>query len=678
MSNTALRILIVEDNPGDRLLIEDFLQEEVPTLDAVHAGTLAQATRHIVEGPGFHAVLLDLALPDATGEPLVRQIQDMLRGQTPIIVLTGQNTRDFGVQTLQLGVTDYLMKDGLTAHHLYKSITYSMERHRLSDRMAQTTRRLQNAQEIARLGYWEFEFATDRLFWSDKTFEILGADPATFEMRFGNFRRMVHPEDLAAFDASRSALIGDGVLHDIEHRIIRPDGTIAHVYQRGELVKDAHGNPLRLEGIIQDITYRMEQEQHLRLLESAITHAKDVIMITDSELNEPGPRILFVNEAFTEMTGYSAEETIGRSPRFLQGPDTDKEELRRLRVALSEREHCQVELLNYHKDGSAYWVELSVVPVNNAHGACTHFISIERDVTERKQNEALLRDFAENMEKRVLQRTEELQKAHRLLDYQHRHIRDSINYAKRIQEAIIPSEDELRRVLPESFVLFRPLDVVSGDFLWYGRTESGLTLVAAVDCTGHGVPGALMSMIGHQLLNQALKLHTFSEPSHILKELHHDVKRLFSHREPDAKDRRNMVTDGMDVALCAIDHEQQTISFCGARRPLYISSENGVEVLDACKFTIGAEERMQVDPELRTTSFRAAPGTCIYLTTDGYYDQFGGPEDGKMLKRRFMQQLNGIQGMSMSQQKAHLDSYFLKWKGTARQTDDMLVVGIRL
>jgi PAS domain S-box-containing protein len=678
MAKPPLRILIVEDNPGDRLLIEDYLLEEADRAEVVHVGTLTGARERLESGHGFHAVLLDLALPDAVGEPLVTEVLALLRGQTPVIVLTGQTTRDLGVQTLQLGVTDYLMKDGLTAHHLYKSITYSMERHRLSQRMAQTTRRLQNAQEIARLGYWEFDFATDSLFWSDKTFEILGADPATFGMRFSNFRRMVHPDDLAAFDASRGATIAEGKLHDIEHRIIRPDGSTAHVYQRGELVRDAMGNPLRLEGIIQDITYRMEQEQHLRLLESAITHAKDVIMITDSDLDEPGPRILFVNEAFTEMTGYTAEEAIGRSPRFLQGPDTDTEELRRVREMLTAREDCQVELLNYHRDGTAYWVELSMVPVTNAQGECTHFISIERDVTERKRNEALLRDFADNMEKKVLQRTEELQKAHELLNYQHRHIRDSINYAKRIQEAIIPTEQELQAVLPDSFVLFRPLDVVSGDFLWHGHTGNGITLVAAVDCTGHGVPGALMSMIGHQLLDQVLKLHRYSDPGLILTELHREIRRLFSQRADTERNSRNAVTDGMDVALCAIDREGGTISFCGARRPLYLSGPKGVHELHGSKFTIGAEDRMQVDPQLKTTTVQYTPGTCVYLTTDGYYDQFGGPDDGKMLKRRFLDRLGEIHALPMHEQKEHLDAYFTAWKGDARQTDDVLVVGIRL
>jgi len=678
MSKPPLRILIIEDNPGDRLLIEDYLLEEADRVEVVHVGTLAKARERLLNGHGFDAVLLDLALPDAMGEPLVVEVLALLRGQTPVIVLTGQTTRDFGVKTLQLGVMDYLMKDALTAHHLYKSITYSMERHRLSQRMSQTTRRLQNAQEIARLGYWEYEFATDSLFWSDKTYEILGADPATFEMKFGNFRRMVHPDDLAAFDASRGATISKGKLHDIEHRIIRPDGTIAHVYQRGELVKDAYGNPMRLEGIIQDITYRMEQEQHQKLLESAITHAKDVIMITDTKLNEPGPHILFVNEAFTEMTGYTAEEAIGRSPRFLQGPDTDKEELRRVREMLTAKEHCQVELLNYHKDGTAYWVELSMVPVTNGKGECTHFISIERDVTERKHNETLLRDFAENLEKKVHQRTEELQKAHELLNYQHRHIRDSINYAQRIQQAIIPTEAELRTVLPGSFVLFRPLDVVSGDFLWYGHTDNGVTLVAAVDCTGHGVPGALMSMIGHQLLDQALKLRSNSEPSQILTELHCEIRRLFSQRADTEKNSRNAVTDGMDVALCAIDREGGIISFSGARRPLYISDANGVHELNGSKFTIGAEDRMQVDPQLKTTTVQYTPGTCVYLTTDGYYDQFGGPDDGKMLKRRFLDRLGEIHALPMHEQKEHLDDFFMEWKGEARQTDDMLVVGIHL
>jgi len=233
-------------------------------------------------------------------------------------------------------------------------------------------------------------------------------------------------------------------------------------------------------------------------------------------------------------------------------------------------------------------------------------------------------------------------------------------------------------LLPGSFVLFNPLDVVSGDFLWYGHTETGLTLVAAVDCTGHGVPGALMSMIGHQLLDQALKLRTYSDPGQILTELHRDIRRLFRKKQGDDPNRRNAVTDGMDVALCAIDREGGTISFSGARRPLYISGAKGVRMLEGSKFTIGAEDRMQVDPQLKTTTVQYTPGTCVYLTTDGYYDQFGGTEDSKMLKKRFVKQLTEVHALPMPEQKEHLDAYFQKWKGDARQTDDVLVVGIRL
>jgi len=675
MYREKLRVLVIEDNPGDLLLIEDYLQEEVNNLEVVNAGSLAVAQAQLTASSRFDVVLLDLSLPDSTGEALVKEVV-RLASDVPVIVLTGLRTRDFGLRTLALGVMDYLMKDGLTSHHLFKTISYSMERQRLASSMAQTTRRLLNAQEIARLGYWEYEFATDRLFWSDKTFEILGADSSTFEMNFENFRRMVHPEDLAAFDASRSVTIAGGRLHEIEHRIIRPNGTIAHVYQRGELVKDGQGNSVRLEGIIQDITYRMEQEQHLRLLESAITHAKDVIMITDTELNAPGPRILFVNEAFTEMTGYSAEEAIGQCPRFLQGPDTSKEELRRLRTALVEQEDCQVELLNYHKNGTAYWVEMSIVPVTSVHGACTHFISVERDITERKYNEGLLRDFAENMEKKVHQRTEELQEAHRILNYQHNQIRDSIKYAQRIQEAIIPSEDELRTVLPGSFVLFRPLDVVSGDFFWYGVTDSGITLVAAVDCTGHGVPGALMSMIGNQLLNQMLTVKGISEPKQMLQEVHRELQRLF--RPKKAVEKRKMVSDGMDAALCAIDREKRTITFCGARRPLYISTPEEVKELGGTRFSIGDDDRMQVDKALVSTTFSYTPGTCIYLTSDGYCDQFGEKDDSKLMKKRFMGLLGEVHHLPMPKQRIAIEEYLENWQGSVRQTDDVLVVGIRL
>ncbi len=246
---------------------------------------------------------------------------------------------------------------------------------------------------------------------------------------------------------------------------------------------------------------------------------------------------------------------------------------------------------------------------------------------------------------------------------------DSIRYASRIQEAILPRREEIDRVFPDNFILYKPRDIVSGDFYWFARCE-GRAVLAVVDCTGHGVPGAFMSVMGHSLLNQIVNGQQIVEPGQILTQLNNEVRRMLKQMQSDSDSR-----DGMDVGLISVDLENRIIEYAGANRPLFVAQGGRVEALQADRYPIGGV----LTPEHYTTqALRWSPGMTLYLTTDGYADQFGGPQRRKFLNRRLQELLQQTAHLPLPAQQAALEVAFDEWKGDNRQLDDILVIGLRL
>lgn len=202
------------------------------------------------------------------------------------------------------------------------------------------------------------------------------------------FVELTHPDDREKdWEVFSKAMRGEVEYRNVK-RYLKKDGSIVWVRLHLAFIRDRKGNPTRTVAICEDITAQKEEEQHMKLLKSVITNTNDAILITEAEpFDEPGPRIIYVNEAFTKITGYSAEEVIGKTPRILQGPNSDKAELARLSRALRNWETCEITTINYKKNGEEFWINFSVSPVANENGWYTHWIAIERDVTEQKQKE---------------------------------------------------------------------------------------------------------------------------------------------------------------------------------------------------------------------------------------------------------------------------------------------------
>jgi serine phosphatase RsbU (regulator of sigma subunit) len=268
---------------------------------------------------------------------------------------------------------------------------------------------------------------------------------------------------------------------------------------------------------------------------------------------------------------------------------------------------------------------------------------------------------------RLVQREED---ARSLWQQRHEGISDSIAYAGKIQDALIPRPERYREMFNDHFVLNKPKDVVSGDFHWYHRLSENECLVAAADCTGHGLPGAMIAAIGCSLLNELVVQHPHKDPAELLGLLNERMVQALNQ-----SGQRKGAGDGMDVALCRIDRANHEALFAGAFRPLYWMHEGQLTVINGDRKPIGGSQH---DPKRRFTVHRLAyqPGDRLYLFSDGYVDQFGGPDRKKFMTARLNDMLVANQHLSMTEQGEVLERAFLDWKGEQEQVDDVCVLGL--
>ena len=280
-----------------------------------------------------------------------------------------------------------------------------------------------------------------------------------------------------------------------------------------------------------------------------------------------------------------------------------------------------------------------------------------------------LRIYSDDMEKQVHERTEEVREKGTKLEMAYRDIRDSINYAKRIQQSILPADKMITNVFPNSFVFYQPKDVVCGDFYWFAEREEE-AIIAAIDCTGHGVPGALMTVIGNSLMNQIVNFLHIVDPGEILNNLD---KKLHD----TLKQHGTVATaDGMDAAICRYNIKKREIVYAGARRPLFIFQRGVLTEVKADKFPIGSWGNDNEKKFLAHT-IKINEGDTIYMFSDGIQDQFGGSEGKKFMVKRFRDLLIDLQNLPMNEQANRLEKELFTWKKNYEQTDDMLLIGIR-
>ncbi|MHB1198245.1 MAG: PAS domain S-box protein [Polaromonas sp.] len=325
------------------------------------------------------------------GRAIVKPTTDILEAtgqlqQGQLDVRIAINPRDGGGEFSKIALSVNHMADALQAQR--EALQAELARSQAAQE------KLRDAQRLGRIGFWQIDLATKLIWWSDEVYDVLGVDRTLLGSSDDEFLQLLHPDDRAAFDAARSAAVQADLPLDIEFRIVTAAGQVRwiHLYGRAHEVGQGEQATHR-SGVLQDITGQHEAQAQMRLLETCITHLNDIVLITEGEpVDGVGRRAVFVNDAFERITGYRREEALGKSLHFLNGPRTDRAELDRIRDERNKRKPIRTELINYTRSGEEFWVELDSVPVSDARGVITYWVTVGRDITHRKQAEQALHD----------------------------------------------------------------------------------------------------------------------------------------------------------------------------------------------------------------------------------------------------------------------------------------------
>ncbi|MEQ8546300.1 MAG: PAS domain S-box protein [Cyclobacteriaceae bacterium] len=375
-----------------------------------------------------------------------------------------------------------------------------------------------------------------------------------------------------------------------------------------------------------------------KLLANVIDYTNNVVIITDLE-----GKILYTNKGFSKLTKYEAVEVLGKKPGdFLQGPETDIETVKRIRVKLNNHERVDETIINYSKTGEKYWLKLDIETLRDENGVPTNFLAIESDVTLMKETE-------------------------RLATNQNKRISDNIAYAHMLQDALFRNTELTDTLFEELFIFDQPKDTVGGDFYIFDKIQNKKVIFVG-DCTGHGVSGAIMTAIASSIIKSMLLKYKTLSPTLILTKSLEMLRGMLDGGE-------NPIKDSFEGTILFIDEIQKTVRYASIGMDLYLYSDEKVERIKGQKEKVLFENEM-ISKSERIISYKE--NDMIYLTTDGFKDQFGGEDDKKFTTRRIQDLLGNIYHLSSDEQYEKVKSEMDNWKNGLPQTDDILMVGIKL
>jgi PAS domain S-box-containing protein len=390
-----------------------------------------------------------------------------------------------------------------------------------------------------------------------------------------------------------------------------------------------------------DITERRraEQEQRMRSKMQALSeNSPDLITRLEGEA------ISYINPVIEEYTGKKPQSFLNRKVKEAELDLSVLEGWLKIVEQVNESNNTVSTEMDFPSEMGKRVMQVNAIPEYDENNKLESVLVVSHDITERKMIELEI----QNKNKKIT---------------------ESINYAKRIQTAILPNSKVISRALPDSFILYKPRDVVSGDFPWFVQLKDEI-FIAAVDCTGHGVPGALLSLIGYFLLNDIVRSRKITEPGIILDLLDEGVTTTLRQDE-DATTK-----DGMDIALCKINILTRQVEYAGAHRPLYIMKGGAMEEVKGNKFPIGGGI-FKNQTNFTNTKIQLNQGDSIYFSSDGFPDQFGGPEGRKFGPKKTRDIIERVHKLPMEEAVQVFDQEWENWRGDHKQTDDVLLIGIK-
>jgi len=387
------------------------------------------------------------------------------------------------------------------------------------------------------------------------------------------------------------------------------------------------------------------KNQELVKLSIATNKTDNAIML----INYKG-EIEWINEGFTKMYGFTYEE-FTRNNKSIFVSNTNKKVLYKLKEAMASKKTISYEAKLRNKNNKTIWVQTTWTPILDEYGSLQQLIAIDSDITKVKK-----------AKKKIL-----LQKYK--IENQNFEIKSSMEYARKIQTAILPSENIFKALFDSYFILSIPKDIISGDFYWTHQ-KNDLNYIAVADCTGHGTPGALMSMLGIAFLDEIVNNTELENPNDILFVLREKIKAAFNQN-----DGAPITKDGMDISLCMINLKNMELNFSGAFHVVYIIRNNDLIILKGDRMPIGFYE---LDHTFSLINFKLQKNDIIYMFTDGYVDQFGGEYNRKLKYEAFRSILISINNKSLIEQKEYLFKFHNEWKSNNYQLDDILILSMKI
>jgi PAS domain S-box-containing protein len=430
----------------------------------------------------------------------------------------------------------------------------------------------------------------------------------------------------------------------VQYSYLNKHGAIMYLETTGRnLIDDPAINGLLLN--TSDITERKRAEKEQRMrgqMQTLSDNSPDIILRID--LNR---QFFYVNPAIEVYTGLKSDDFIKKQ---LNEVGLSEEIVNTIDLIASEVKEAKSKIqkeISFPLKDEKKIMNLNAIPEFNEEGRMETVLFILHDITELKKIEEEIKE-------------------------KNAKITDSINYAFRLQNAILPSQKIIREAFPDSFMFYRPRDIVSGDFPWFYEKGDDI-YIAAIDCTGHGVPGAMLSLIGYFTMNQIVSQPDDLNPGQILNQLHRGVQQTLRQDKEGASAR-----DGMDVALCKINLKEMELQFSGAHRPLYHVRDGELTEYKGTRSAIGGiPKEGKPEPDFENHVIKISKNDAVYFFSDGLPDQFGGPEGRKYFPKRIREHVLQNKDMSMSQLYQLFKKDYQDWLGDEEPIDDVLLIGIR-
>jgi PAS domain S-box-containing protein len=559
---------------------------------------------------------------------------------------------------------------------------------------------LSRMEKTAKVGAWEYDLRDKehKLVWSDQMFRVYGV-PFNMEPTLDDFFKYYKEEDAKVIKEHFDDALENGNSYELELQMTTAKGKEIWVRAIGK-AQQRRGKTVRLSGTIQDITYRKEIEEQQDRLVSILEASPNLVAMNDNK-----GQIIYINQGGKDMLGYPPDFDDFYNMETSDFQTAESMELIRTEGSPYAKKYGvwvgETEWI--HKDGHEVPTSQIIVAHKNLDGSIKYFSTVAFDISELKNKQQQLvaaRDILEESLEELQAKNEILESSKRILSAsnarieasrlqlaeqsqklskQNKNITDSINYASRIQRALLTREQKIVDSFQEAFILYLPKDIVSGDFYWYSEIKKAghntKKVLIAADCTGHGVPGALMTIIGNNILDGVINKQHVLEPDQILYALDNQLVDTLHTNSDSPED--NKVNDGMDISVMVIDEERKQLRFAAAKNPLLYVRDGEIHQIRGSKFPIGSNTQYKLQKVFETHTLDIQPGDVFYMISDGFQDQFGGKNGKKYLTKRFRSLLLSISHLSMEAQKEYLDKEITEWRGDTSQTDDILVMGVK-